>query len=159
MEANNPLTARLKFGAKSLQKTALRARQSALAPKPKRRQPTRRFVPNPEQSGAVGTLPNAQSRGKDMARSAAASGPAKRKGRRRPKLEQMPPDTFGMQSMEPVMSPFAWSNNPDVPNSITPRDMLGDPKNSFGDLLTPNGTNLNLFSPSGMDFAEDYEDL
>ena len=104
-------------------------------------------------------LSNPQPRGKDVAKSASASGPAKRKGHRRPKLEQMPPDTFAMQSMEPVMSPFAWSNNPDAPNSITPRDMLGDPKNSFGDLLTPNGTNLNLFSPSGMDFAEDYEDL
>jgi hypothetical protein len=87
-----------------------------------------------------------------------APGQAKRKGRR-PKLEQMPPDTFNIQSMEPVMSPFAWANNPDAPSSITPRDSLGEPKTSFGDLLTPNGTNLNLFSPSGMDFAEDYDDL
>ena len=82
-----------------------------------------------------------------------------RKARRRPKLEQMPPDTFNIQSMDPVMSPFSWSHNPEAPSSITPRDVLGEPKNSFGDLLTPNGTNLNLFSPSGMDFADDYDDL
>ena len=90
---------------------------------------------------------------------AVSDGRAKGKSRRRPKLEQMPPDTFGIQSMESVVSPFAWTNNTDAPSSITPRDVLGEPKTSFGDLLTPNGTNLNLSSPAGMDFAADYDDL
>ena len=52
---SNPLTARLKFGAKTSQKTSLRARQAALAPKPKASRANRRFVPKLDHQHASST--------------------------------------------------------------------------------------------------------
>ena len=55
--ARNPLAARLKFGAKTSQKTSLRARQAALAPKPKARRAERRRLPHESTAGASSGVP------------------------------------------------------------------------------------------------------